>query len=100
MEGNRRHQLGVAASSGGGGETRSQEHLCGAVTSGGGGENGGQEPLRGSIVGGRPAQSVDASCGGCCVRGWGDTVCTQAKAGQTQRLKEQTEAYERRRAYM
>ncbi|KAF1773344.1 hypothetical protein GQ600_11341 [Phytophthora cactorum] len=64
MEGNRRHQLGVAASSGGGGETRSQEHLCGAVASGGGGgENGGQEPLRGSIVGGRPAQSVDAAAG-------------------------------------
>ncbi|KAG3088798.1 hypothetical protein PI124_g17645, partial [Phytophthora idaei] len=63
MEGNRRHQLGVAASSGGGGENRSQEHLRGAVTSGGGSENGGQEPLRGSIVGGRPAQSVDAAAG-------------------------------------
>ncbi|KAG3184090.1 hypothetical protein PC128_g13909 [Phytophthora cactorum] len=51
------------ASSGGGGETRSQEHLCGAVANGGGGENGGQEPLRGSIVGGRPAQSVDTAAG-------------------------------------
>ncbi|KAG3069128.1 hypothetical protein PC121_g9937 [Phytophthora cactorum] len=51
------------ASSGGGGETRSQEHLCGAVANGGGGENGDQEPLRGSIVGGRPAQSVDTAAG-------------------------------------
>ncbi|KAG3124407.1 hypothetical protein PI124_g22924, partial [Phytophthora idaei] len=45
MEGNRRHQLGVSASGGGGGENQSQEHL------------------RGSIVGGRPAQSVDAAAG-------------------------------------
>ncbi|KAG3031410.1 hypothetical protein PC128_g2873 [Phytophthora cactorum] len=80
MEDNRRYQLGVTASGGGGGENQSQDHLRGAVVSGGGGEsggqgplrgavasgggeNGGQEPLRGSIVGDRPAQSVDAAVG-------------------------------------
>ncbi|KAG3120230.1 hypothetical protein PI125_g1300 [Phytophthora idaei] len=63
MEGNRRHQLGKAASGGGVGENRSQGHLRGSVASGCGGESGGQEPLRGSIVGGGPAQSVDAAAG-------------------------------------
>ncbi|KAG2778796.1 hypothetical protein PC129_g23635 [Phytophthora cactorum] len=71
MEDNRRYQLGVTASGGGGGENQSQDHLRGAVVSGGGGESGGQGPLRGAVASGggenggqEPLRGAVASGGG------------------------------------